>query len=63
MLSQQRGTDSLNVLGEGARGAPAASDVSIIPGESEIDASFLAKSDREGRCRAIDRLADHAHPG
>lgn len=32
MLSRQRGTDSLNVLGEGARGAPAASDVSIIPG-------------------------------
>lgn len=49
--------------GAGARGAPAASDVSIIPGASGMEATIRAASEREGRCRAIDRLADHAHPG
>lgn len=63
MLSRQRGTDSLNVLEEGARGAPAASDVSIIPGGIETRISYGAKREREVRCRAIDRPGDHAHPG
>lgn len=63
MLSRQRGTDSLNVLEEGARGAPAASDVSIIPGGIETRIWFGAKREREVRCRAIDRPGDHAHPG
>lgn len=63
MLSGQRGTDSLNVLGEGARGAPAASDVSIIPGGIGTRIGVFSVREREQRCRAIDRLADHAHPG
>lgn len=63
MLSRQRGTDSLNVLEEGARGAPAASDVSIIPGGIGTSIWFGAKCEREARCRAIDRPGDHAHPG
>lgn len=63
MLSRQRGTDSLNVLGEGARGAPAASDVSIIPGGTETGIEAHAACEREGGDRAIDRPADHAHPG
>ncbi|CAK1546825.1 unnamed protein product [Leptosia nina] len=60
---RQRGTDSLNVLGEGARGAPAASDVSIIPGGGRRSYGLGRRRDRDARCRAIDRLADHAHPG
>lgn len=63
MLSGQRGTDSLNVLGEGARGAPAASDVSIIPGGIRTQIWLFGAWEREKRCRAIDRPADHAHPG
>lgn len=63
MLSRQRGTDSLNVLGAGARGAPAASDVSIIPGGTGTGLGVRGASKRERGDRAIDRPADHAHPG
>ncbi|CAB3242775.1 unnamed protein product, partial [Arctia plantaginis] len=58
-----RGTDSLNVLGEGARGAPAASDVSIIPGGIGTELEAARVREREPQYRAIDRPADHAHPG
>lgn len=63
MLSRQRGTDSLNVLGEGARGAPAASDVSIIPGGTGTRLGARGACERDEAVRAIDRPADHAHPG
>lgn len=63
MLSRQRGTDSLNVLEAGERGAPAASDVSIIPGGTGTRLRLCGGSEREPRCRAIDRPGDHAHPG
>lgn len=63
MLSRQRRTDSLNVLGEGARGAPAESDVSIIPGVIKTGIRVYHLHEREKRSRAIDRPLDHAHPG
>ncbi|CAH2236730.1 jg16970 [Pararge aegeria aegeria] len=62
-MMMERGTDSLNVLDKGERGAPAASDVSIIPRGSGTAIRVSTESEREARCRAIDRPADHAHPG
>lgn len=47
----------------GVSGAPAASDVSIIPRGSGTGIWNNRRLERDARYRAIDRPEDHAHPG